>query len=171
MGIFEQQKAKGEKLTIVGDGEQRRDFVYVKDIVSANIKAGFKEKIQIFKCNGDIFNIGYGKNYSVNQIAEWIGCETTNIPPRIEPKETLLDSHKADFILDWTPTMDLEKWIGSRMKKEKPISRERAKERLEYLNEQLAHESHWDGWSLQGMREEKEWLETQLNGENNNVKV
>ena len=41
MGIFEQQKSKGEKLTIVGDGEQRRDFIHIDDIVEANIQDGF----------------------------------------------------------------------------------------------------------------------------------
>jgi len=110
MGIFEQQKSKGEDLTIVGDGEQRRDFVYVGDIVNANIKAGFLG----IKFNGDIFNIGSGKNYSVNQIAEWIGGNTTNIPPRIEPKETLLDSNKANFILNWETIMELEEWIKNK---------------------------------------------------------
>ena len=162
MGVFEQQKSKGEKLTIVGDGEQRRDFVYVGDIVEANIKVAFKEKLLTFKCIGDIFNIGYGKNYSVNQIAEWVGGETTNIPPRIEPKETLLDSSKANLILDWKPTMDLEKWIGDKMSKEKPVSRKQAEERLKYLNTEIAHEGYHDGWTLQGMKEEKEWLENQL---------
>ena len=41
---------------------------------------------------------------------------------------------------------------------EKPVSRKQAEERLKYLNEQLIHEGYWDGWSLQGMREEKKWL-------------
>ena len=162
MGIFEQQKSKGEKLTIVGDGEQRRDFVYVGDIVEANIKAGFNAKIPIFKCKGDVFNIGYGKNYSVNQIAEWIGGETTNIAPRVEPKETLLDSSKADNIIDWRPTMDLEKWIGDRMSNKEPVSRKQAEERLKYLKSELAHEGYHDGWTLQGMKEEVEWIEKEL---------
>ena len=162
MGIFEQQKSKGEKLTIVGDGEQRRDFVYVGDIVEANIKAGFNAKIPIFKCKGDVFNIGYGKNYSVNQIAEWIGGETTNIAPRVEPKETLLDSSKADNIIDWRPTMDLEKWIGDRMSNKEPVSRKQAEERLKYLKSELAHEGYHDGWTLKGMREEVEWIEKEL---------
>ena len=107
MGIFEQQKSKGEKLTIVGDGEQRRDFVYVGDIVEANIQVGFYEGLK----GSHIYNVGYGKNYSVNQIAKWIGGETTNIPPRIEPKETLLNSNSLEECFDWTPTMDLKKWI------------------------------------------------------------
>jgi len=156
MGIFEQQKAKGEKLTIVGNGEQRRDFIYVGDIVEANIQVAFYESPLI----GATLNVGYGKNYSVNQIAEWIGGETTNIPPRVEPKETLLDSSQMMECFDWKPTMDLEKWIGNRMNKEKPASRKQAEKRLEYLNTELSHERYWDGWSVQGMKEEKEWLET-----------
>ena len=95
MGIFNQQKQAGKKLTIVGDGEQRRDFVYVDDIVEANILAATSYEYpdnhpQIY--NGSVFNIGYGKNYSVNDIAGWIGGDTINIEPRVEPKETLLDS-------------------------------------------------------------------------------
>tara|TARA_Y100000593_G_scaffold220_1_gene471 strand:- start:6816 stop:7871 length:1056 start_codon:yes stop_codon:yes gene_type:complete len=158
MGIFEQQKAKGEKLTIVGDGEQRRDFIYVGDIVEANIQTAFYDG----PLRGATLNIGSGKNYSVNQIAEWIGGETTNIPPRIEPKETLLDSTQMMECFDWQPTMDLEKWIGDRMKNKKPVTRAQAEARLEYLNTELAHERYWDGWSVQGMKEEKEWLENQL---------
>ena len=67
-------------MTIVGDGEQRRDFIHVDDIAEANLQAAFTNKISFL---GDIFNIGYGENYSVNEIAEWMGGETTNIPPRI----------------------------------------------------------------------------------------
>ena len=110
MGIFEQQKSKGEKLTIVGDGEQRRDFVYVGDIVEANIKAA-KYGHPYLEVSGETFNIGYGKNYSVNQIAEWIGGETTNIEPRIEPRKTLLDSSKAKSVLGWEAKTNLKEWI------------------------------------------------------------
>ena len=158
MGIFEQQKAKGEKLTIVGDGEQRRDFIYVGDIVEANIQVAFDEH----PLRGVALNIGYGKNYSVNQIAEWMGGETKNIPPRVEPKETLLDSSQMMECFDWEPKTNLEKWLGERMKNEKPISKSRAEKRVEYLKTELAHSSRWDGWSVQGMEEELEWLENQL---------
>tara|TARA_B100000131_G_scaffold306046_1_gene332688 strand:+ start:935 stop:1102 length:168 start_codon:yes stop_codon:yes gene_type:complete len=48
------------------------------------------------------------------------------------------------------------------MKKDKSVSREQAEKRLQYLNEQLAHEGYWDGWSLKSMREEKESIEKQL---------
>ena len=107
MGIFTQQKQRGEKLTIVGDGEQRRDFIHVSDVVEANMQVGFDECI----LKGAALNIGYGKNYSVNEIAEWIGGETTNIPPRIEPKETLLDSLQMMECFDWQPKIELSEWI------------------------------------------------------------
>ena len=47
---------------------------------------------------------------------------------------------------------------------ESPVSRERAEARLNYLNTELAHQHYWDGWTIKSMREEKEWLESQLKG-------
>jgi len=108
MGIFESQKRLGNPMTIVGDGEQRRDFIHVNDIVKANIEVGFTDKLSFL---GDVFNIGLGKNYSVNDIAEWMDGETTNIEPRVEPKETLLDSKKMMDTFDWKPTIDLKDWL------------------------------------------------------------
>ena len=108
MGIFESQKRLGNPMTIVGDGEQRRDFIHVNDIVKANMEVGFTDKLSFL---GDVYNIGLGKNYSVNEIAEWMGGETTNIPPRVEPKETLLDSKKMMETFDWKPTIDLKDWL------------------------------------------------------------
>ena len=107
MGIFQNQKDRGSPMTIVGDGSQKRDFVHVKDIADANIKA-MDYPMEVY---GESYNIGFGENYSVNQITEWMGGETTNIPPRIEPKETLLDSSKAYRVLGWKPTIDLQKWL------------------------------------------------------------
>ena len=111
MGIFKNQKIQGKPMTIVGDGEQRRDFIHVNDIVDANIKVGFTNKMSFI---GDIYNVGYGSNYSVNEIAEWMGGETTNIEPRIEPRETLLDSSKMKSVFDWKPTIDLKDWLGDK---------------------------------------------------------
>ena len=108
MGIFKNQKLQGLPMTIVGDGEQRRDFIHVNDIVSANIDVGFTNKISFL---GDVFNVGYGNNYSVNEIAELIGGDKTNIEPRIEPRETLLDSDKLKSMFGWKPTVDLKKWL------------------------------------------------------------
>ena len=85
MGVFAQQKLNGKPMTIRGDGEQRRDFTYVGDVVEANMKVGFTK----IKLEGDVFNIGNGDNRSVNEIADMIGGDRINVDPVIEPKETL----------------------------------------------------------------------------------
>ena len=105
--IFTEQKLCGEPLTIRGDGEQRRDFTYVGDVVDANIRAGFYEH----PLWGDVFNIGNGDNRSVNDIANMIGGDTVNVEPVIEPKETLADNSKAKKILGWKTTIKIEDWI------------------------------------------------------------
>ena len=107
MGVFAQQKLNGEPMTIRGDGEQRRDFTYVGDVVDANIKC----MDYPLEMNGDVFNIGNGDNRSVNQIADLIGGDRTNVEPVIEPKETLADNNKAKRVLQWNPKGDLEKWF------------------------------------------------------------
>ena len=107
MGIFVQQRLNNEPMTIRGDGEQRRDFTYVGDVVDANIKASQSKNVG----NGEVINIGNGDNRSVNQIADMIGGNTINVEPVIEPKETLADNSKACELLDWKPTMIIENWI------------------------------------------------------------
>ena len=64
IGIFLRQKAAGENLTIVGDGNQRRDFTHVSDVVRANILAATKEVDS--EAFGQVYNIGTGTNYSIN---------------------------------------------------------------------------------------------------------
>tara|TARA_R110001583_G_scaffold107332_1_gene255948 strand:- start:825 stop:1748 length:924 start_codon:yes stop_codon:yes gene_type:complete len=109
--IFTEQLLNGNPMTVNGDGEQRRDFTYVGDVVDANIKAGFNSKIPIFKCEGDVFNIGNGDNRSVNQIADLMGEDRVNVSPVIEPKETLADNDKAYRVLGWKPTTRIEDWM------------------------------------------------------------
>mgnify|MGYP003664730617 CR=1 FL=1 len=104
MGIFVQQRLNNKPMTIRGDGEQRRDFTYVGDVVDANIKASQSKNVG----NGEVINIGNGDNRSVNQIADMIGGNTINVEPVIEPKETLADNSKARDLLDWKPTMIIE---------------------------------------------------------------
>ena len=77
IGIFLRQLAADEPLTIVGDGEQRRDFTYVKDIVNANIMAALSNADK--EAYGQVYNVGSGKNYSVNEIASFISDDTINI--------------------------------------------------------------------------------------------
>jgi UDP-glucose 4-epimerase len=107
MGIFAKQILDGLPLTITNDGEQRRDFTYVDDVVQANWLAA----TYIDPLNGEVFNIGNGKNYSVNEVADMMGREKTYGYPRIEPKETLADNTKARTILGWNPAGDLPSWI------------------------------------------------------------
>lgn len=111
MGKFARQRLNGEPMTIRGDGEQRRDFTYVGDVVEANILAGFNSKIPIFQCKGEVFNIGNGDNRSVNQIADMLGDNKITVEPVIEPRETLADNNKALRVLGWKPTSKIENWI------------------------------------------------------------
>jgi UDP-glucose 4-epimerase len=98
-------------LTIVGDGEQRRDFTHVDDVVSANILAA-TARIEN-SVLGTVFNIGSGKNYSINEIAKMYNHESINIPPRVgESRETLADNQKAKNILSWNPEKTIDDWIN-----------------------------------------------------------
>lgn len=111
VGLFNRQKENNEPLTIVGNGEQRRDFTHVSDVVNANILAAITNIDN--KHFGEIFNIGTGVNYSVNQIANIFSNNTINIPERIgEAKETLADNQKAKNILGWEPKINLIEWIN-----------------------------------------------------------
>ena len=111
MGVFAGQLLNDKSMTINGDGEQRRDFTYVGDVVEANIKAGFNAKLPIFPCKGDIFNIGASDNHSVNDVADLLGGERIYRDPVIEPRETLADNTKVKNILGWKPTTKIEDWI------------------------------------------------------------
>ena len=107
MGIFLQQRLNNKPMTIRGDGEQRRDFTYVSDVVDANIKASQSDKVG----KGEVINVGNGNNRSVNQIADMIGGDRITVDPVVEPRETLADNTKAHELLDWKPTMIIEDWV------------------------------------------------------------
>lgn len=111
MGIFGRQKLDGEPLTIVGDGEQKRDFINVLDIVQANILAATKDIDP--KYFGTVFNIGSGSNYSINEIAKIYNHPIVHVPARTgEMKATLANIEKAKATLGWSPSIELEKWLG-----------------------------------------------------------
>jgi UDP-glucose 4-epimerase len=112
IGLFQRQSAAGQPMTIVGDGKQTRDYTHVSDVVSANIAAmETNNKLAI----GELFNVGTGTNYSVNDIARMIGGETTFIPPRIgEARHTLADISKINRLLNWNPLVKLEDWINAK---------------------------------------------------------
>ena len=113
IAVFLDQRSKNEPLTITGDGEQRRDFTNVADIVRANILAATNPVVGL----GEAINIGRGRNHSVNEVAKIIGGPTVNIPPRLEPRETLANNSLARELLGWEPTVNLTDWLP-RHKKE-----------------------------------------------------
>jgi len=114
VGIFLRQRAAGEPLTIVGNGEQRRDFTHVFDVVNANIMAAISNPES--SAFGQVYNVGTGKNHSVNEIAKQISDNIVNIPPRIgESKVTLANNQKLKKTFGWTPTVKLEEWIGKNL--------------------------------------------------------
>jgi len=107
IGIFMKQVREGKVLTIVGDGEQRRDFTYVGDVVEANILAAQSDM-------AGVFNVGTGKNYSVNQIANAVAGKeykrNTGIERTGEVQETLADSAPLQK-LGWKATVNVLDWI------------------------------------------------------------
>lgn len=110
VGLFLEQFKRGEAFTIVGDGEQRRDFTHVNDVVGANIAAAERAS----DISGEIINVGTGTNHSVNQIANMISNSYTKnfIPPRpAEARVTLADISKAKKLLGYMPSIEISDWI------------------------------------------------------------
>ena len=116
LGIFETQYKEGKPLTITGDGEQRRDFTYVGDIVDGLVKCGTSLLIPNAyhaKINGESFELGNGSNYSINELAEAFGDYPTEyIDGRPgEMRETLNTDTKAQEKLGWKPSGDIIRFI------------------------------------------------------------
>ena len=107
IGIFIDEKSNNTPLTIRGDGNQKRDFTYVGDIVNANILAS--KSIKVGK--GESINIGRGSSVSVNEIAKVIGGNHVHIESVLEPRETLADNKKALDLLNWKPKMNVLEWL------------------------------------------------------------
>ena len=95
-GVFLAQKLANKPLTVVGDGEQKRDFTHVKDVVQAFYLAATSDKIN------EIYNVGTGESQSVNKIVKLLDHESMNIAKRPgEPDLTLADSSKIRRELNW----------------------------------------------------------------------
>ncbi len=106
MGVFLAQKLKKKPFTIVGDGNQKRDFTYVTDVVEAIITAA-KSRIK-----NEIFNLGTGKSISINYLAKLIKGKITYIPKRPgEPNITLADIKKIKKKLNWKPKVSIEQGV------------------------------------------------------------
>ena len=114
LGIFQKLYEEGKPLTITGDGEQRRDFTYVGDIVDGLWRCGEHLVYRnSSKTNGQTFELGRGKNYSINEIADAFGDYPTEyIDKRSgEMRNTLNTDTKAKDLLGWEPTVDILDYI------------------------------------------------------------
>ena len=108
LGIFQNQYENEEPLTIVGDGEQRRDFTHVDDIVDGIIRSSEQEFY------GEIFELGRGVNHSINEVAGMFGKDypCDSLPFREgEYDVTLADYSHAQKLLGWTPTKNLKDYM------------------------------------------------------------
>lgn len=110
IGIFEKQFREGKALTVVGSGEQRRDFTHIDDIVDGIIKCGQN----IDGVSGEVFELGRGQNHSILEITEMFGeTEIEYISARPgEYDVTLADYSKANELLNWKPTLNLRDYIS-----------------------------------------------------------
>lgn len=99
-GVFLAQKLAGKPYTVVGDGHQTRDFTYVTDVVEALVQAARS------KLSGEIFNVGSGGTYSINNLVDLLGGEVVHVPKRPgEPDCTFADTRKIRAALGWEPVV------------------------------------------------------------------
>lgn len=102
-GVFLSQKLAGKPFTIVGNGEQTRDFTFVSDIVSALITAIKSDR------SNEIYNVGSGKNVSINRLVKLLGGDKVHIPKRPgEPDTTFANNDKIIAHLKWNPLVSIE---------------------------------------------------------------
>ena len=114
LGIFEKQYREGKPLTVTGDGQQRRDFTHIEDIVDGLIKCMEAMHGAVdMRYAGEIFELGRGVNHSINEITEMFGqTEVEYIPARPgEYDVTLCDYSKASEILNYNPVKNIDEYI------------------------------------------------------------
>ncbi len=105
-GTFLAQKLNNQPFTVVGDGNQTRDFTYVSDVVEG-IMSSLNSKVM-----GEAINIGSGNPQSVNRLVELLEGNAVNIPKRPgEPDITCADISKAKKLLGWEPQVSFEKGV------------------------------------------------------------
>ncbi len=106
-GVFLKQKLAGRPFTVVGDGTQKRDFLYVTDVVRAFLMAAETKK------TGEIWNVGAGQPQSVHALVEQLGGEVEYIPKRPgEPDCTWADTAKIQQDLDWHPLISFRDGVN-----------------------------------------------------------
>lgn len=102
-GVFLRQRLAGAPYTVVGDGTQGRDFIYVRDVAKAFLAAAQTG------VSGERFNVGAGDPQTVNRLVEILGGPITYVPKRPgEPDVTHADISKITSLLDWRPETSFE---------------------------------------------------------------
>jgi len=118
LGIFEHQFLSNIPITITADGEQRRDFTHIDDITEALVSCIGKD------FRAEEFELGRGKNYSINQIADMFGedypREYISERPGEYP-ETLADFSNAEEKLGWKATKDIENYVTKWLEENKNV--------------------------------------------------
>ncbi len=110
-GVFLAQKIANKRFTVVGDGEQTRDFIYVTDVAQAFIKAAQAE------VQNEVFNVGSGQPQSINKLVSLLSGEKINIPKRPgEPDSTHADITKIKNLLGWNPKVSFEQGVEEILK-------------------------------------------------------
>ncbi len=105
-GVFLRQKLEGKPLTVVGDGEQTRDFVYVTDVAKAFYLAGLTH------LKNRIYNVGASNPQSINYLVSLLGCDAVNLPDRPgEPRCTWANTDLIRNELGWHPMVNFEEGI------------------------------------------------------------
>ncbi|MBP9841512.1 MAG: SDR family oxidoreductase [Simkaniaceae bacterium] len=105
-GVFLSQKLHGKPLTVVGDGTQTRDFTYVSDVAEAFYQAACSNS------SGEIFNVGSGGHYSINQLVDYLKGEVVYIPKRPgEPDCTFADTQKIERSIGWKAKVSFEEGV------------------------------------------------------------
>ena len=106
-GVFLRQKLAGQPYTVVGDGTQRRDFIYASDVASAFLAAAETER------SGRAYNVGAGNPQSVNRLVELLGGAKTHIPKRPgEPDCTWADISRITTELGWSQKISFEEGVS-----------------------------------------------------------
>jgi len=111
VAIFLKQYNNNTPITVTGDGLQTRDYIYVKDIADFLIKC-----IGQTKYKKEIFNLGYGKDLTIQSIADTFNHPIEYIEERKEPKKSLSDITKAKTTYQWEPKVSVKEWITNQIR-------------------------------------------------------